>query len=422
MKKQGYVIGQYKAASKFFTTTSAYDRPQWVDLKEASVFPTADMAQQAAKKLWKYGAYTANLISISEMYDDTEGELDSVVGEPSAYGADGDLEGDAIDAMDTSGDPDMEQEGPCPECGEDPCVCDDDGEPCPDCGEAPCVCGGDDESAYGADGELDGDAIPAMDGADDLESADGNVSMSFEMPNDNENDENAISPDEIAMLKKGRPRMESVTESILAELSKETLSSYIKKASKSSRDLINRGDVVKGVKRGKNVVWADAKVKERSDEGVAVKEVLIKDPATSNKKPDSDMTYATAHPHDDKVKVPAGIKSALKKVVDEHRAEAKSKDTVDDTRASFCLTVADALQTLHDDLSKGDVEGIKQAQIHMSSYMSPITQHIPSEVVTFITRGGRQSTLKNLFSSIKESKRMDYDTMADHHAKKKGQK
>jgi hypothetical protein len=412
MKKQeGYVIARSRTASTFFTSSSAFDRPQWVSLKEASIYPTADIAQQAAKRLWAYGAYSADIISLKEMFDDpaadeptlddlpaddlsSEDDLGAEAPVDSAYG---EPEGDDIAAMDTG--------ETCPECGEDPCVCDDNGEPCPECGEVPCVCDGD-ESAYGADGETEGGDIAAMDTDEvDLENPDGSVSMSFEMPDEED------------------PLKKRTTESVLTELSSKTLTSYIKKATKSAKDLIAADDKVKGVKRGKNVVWASQKVKEREEaitESTTAKQISFKDPVSSSTKPDADLSHATSLPHEDKVAVPAALKSSLKSVITAFSKEAEEKNGRDDTRASFCLTVADALQQLHDDLSDGTSEGIKMAQIHMTSYMSPITQHIPSEVITFITRGGRKSTLKDLFSGIKESKRVDFDSMADQYQNKRG--
>jgi hypothetical protein len=117
--------------------------------------------------------------------------------------------------------------------------------------------------------------------------------------------------------------------------------------------------------------------------------------------------------------VPADLKAALKTVIDGFRKEAEEKNERDDTRASFCLTVADALQELHDDLSTGTALGMKQAQIRMTSLMSPITNQIPADVITFISRGGRKSTLKDLFATVKESKRTSYDAMADAYVEKK---
>jgi hypothetical protein len=396
MKKQtGFVIAKGEKAGIFFTSSSSYDRPQWVSVNEAAVYMTPDLANAAVLKLRKYGgAYAATIKSLSEVFDeepaldvdpsevtmDDDSTLDEL---PAASAYSGDEGGD-VEAMDV--DPDAEMEGPCPECECDPCECD---------GE---------ESAYGADGELeDGGEIAPMDGE-----AGGDVSIELEMPDD-------------------KPKLESQsdTRAVLTELSTGTLSDYIKKATKSVKDLVDADDMVKGVKRGKNVVWAKQKVKERNAKDVkesteVYKEVKMKDPAVSTAKPDADLSHAGALPHEDSITVPSELLAQLKKVVDAFRKEAEEKDGIDDTRGSFCLTAADALQQVYDDLSAGTSLGMKQAQIHMTSFMSPITNQIPADVITFITRGGRKSNLKDLFSGIKESKRVDYDTMADRFQSKKG--
>jgi hypothetical protein len=417
MKNQGFVIVRDKLANKFFTTTSSYDRPQWVPLEEATVFLSPDMANTAAKKLWKNGAYSAKLIPLEELMVDKEEDLqpsdvttddDPTLDELPAKAAYGGEEGDDITAMDVPpGDEPSAYDG---EGGDDVdamCGCGD-----PECQDPECEGRADDADAASAyDGE-EGDDIPAMDtppGDDvELDSVDGDVSMSFELP------------DEEGVPKK-RPAMESVT---LDEtgLSTGTLRAYIKKASKTVKDMVDAGDMINSVKRGKKVVFAASKVMDKEGTKNNVNESVaslgVKDPVDTSKK---DL-LGVAKDHGDKISVPADIKSSLKAVIADFRKQAgdnaEAEAARNDNHASFCLTAADALQQLLDDLSLGTSEGMKKAQIHMTSYMSPITQHIPAEVVKFIARGGQKSTLKDLFSSVKESKRISYDAMADQYVNK----
>jgi hypothetical protein len=396
MSKPGFVICKDKSTKEYFTTTSAYDRPRWVSLDESTVFPTAEIAQAAAKKLWGYGAYAATPVSLSEAahidfelpdeelesaspdlppgdeFDGLSPEdvdvLDSPADDESAYGADGELEGDGIDPLDAEGelngdDPDLDASTPA-----------------------------DDESAYGADGELEGDGIDPMGGEldDELD------------PLTDENDENAISPAELDMLDRAR-----TNESVLMELSKGTLKSYLRKAVKSTQELVTNGDMVKGVDRAKKTAWASGKLKEKTltKESVEVKKQTYKDAAETDAVPGRD-TYSD-YPDCDKVPTPSSISAALRSVVRKFKQSAEAADTRDDVRASQDLTVADAIQQLLDDLSQGTVDGIKQAQIHMTSYMTPITQHIPPEVVKFIASGGKQSTLKDMFGAKWEQHRSE---------------
>lgn len=129
------------------------------------------------------------------------------------------------------------------------------------------------------------------------------------------------------------------------------------------------------------------------------KQFDFKDPVGKEDKPETDLTYAVANQHEDKVNVPAEIIAQLKSVIDDFKKTAKANDGMDDAVGSFALTAGAALQQLLDDLELGTTFGIKQAQIHMTSYMSPIVNHIPADVINFISRGGRKSSLKDLFGA-----------------------
>src|SRR5512139_767142 len=79
MKKTGYVIAKNKSLQEFFVASSAYDRPRWVPLAEATVYPTADIAQTASTKLYKSsGAYEARLASYADLMEAFGSEKQSV--------------------------------------------------------------------------------------------------------------------------------------------------------------------------------------------------------------------------------------------------------------------------------------------------------------------------------------------------------
>lgn len=70
MKKTGYVIAKNKSLLEFFTASSAYDRPKWVTVNEATAYPTAELAQTAATKLYKSsGAYEARIIAVQHLQE-----------------------------------------------------------------------------------------------------------------------------------------------------------------------------------------------------------------------------------------------------------------------------------------------------------------------------------------------------------------
>lgn len=358
-KHEGYVITRSKSLTEYFTSSTAYDRPQWVPLSEATVYSTPDIAQQAAKKLWINGSFAAKVQSLNElmgmdidMGDETEVPVDAA--------APADDEMIAAKQASVPGEEDMQ--GVCPECDCEPCECDD---------------------AALADGEptdqLPGEEMPI---GDDLppeeelhlggreQEEDSLLGQHLKAAAGMESEETArLHPEEVKMLGKKRMDMKEAE---------------FKMPTRPGND---------PAKPDENKTTIPNLPADR-----VAKEIDLDDPTSKADRPDTDLTNATAHEHEDKVNVPAEIKSQLKAVVDDFNKAAKDNNGVNDTRGSFAMTAAAALQQLHDDLSLGTTAGIKQAQIHMSSYMNPITSHIPADVVNFIVRGGRKTTLKDLFA------------------------
>ena len=130
-----------------------------------------------------------------------------------------------------------------------------------------------------------------------------------------------------------------------------------------------------------------------------VTDIGFDDPANIPHPPETDLTYATAMAHDEKVKIPGNVLAALKDSINVFRKAADYNNNRDDAQSSFCMTVTGALEELHDHISQGTVEGLKQAQIKMSSWMNPITTNIPDVVRLFVVNGGRQPTLKDMFDT-----------------------
>jgi hypothetical protein len=63
------------------------------------------------------------------------------------------------------------------------------------------------------------------------------------------------------------------------------------------------------------------------------------------------------------------------------------------------MTASEAMKTILAFLELGTVDGVKKAQISMTSMMSPIVNHLPPSVIKFISQGGKKSTLKDLFDA-----------------------
>lgn len=359
MKKTGYVIAKNKSLGEFFISSSAYDRPHWVPLSEATAYPTAEMAQAATTKLYKSsGAYEARLISFNEAMD---------FAFPDA--AEQDIGLDSVDSkekkrmvaqsqgMDPSIDPDADDE-----MG----LADEDR---PDDEEDTADIEGMVDSELGNGGEpeigdpemdpmgSDSDALPDdLPGEDDREFDDEDSDLApydaIPHPDDYDNQGGRHGMRESAtMPKKPGPDAKPSENKTTANTMKATPE----------------------IKYSSNAVDSEA--------GEAEKVSMA---------------------HEDKVKVPANVSKDLKAVIAEFEKTAKFANTRDDAKASFCMTVVEAFKQLLDYLDMGTVESIKLAQIHMTSLMSPITQHLPVSVTKFIVSGGRKPTLKDLFDDKRQ--------------------
>jgi hypothetical protein len=132
-------------------------------------------------------------------------------------------------------------------------------------------------------------------------------------------------------------------------------------------------------------------------------ELKVADPAVVAD--DTGKAGPVAGEADDKIALPANVKNELKAAIAKFKKEADTYNTRDDGRASFAMTVADAFDQLLQDLEQGTVEGMKMAQIHLTSYMSPITSNLPTAVMKFIHQGGKKASLKDLFDTKRTDKK-----------------
>jgi hypothetical protein len=104
-----------------------------------------------------------------------------------------------------------------------------------------------------------------------------------------------------------------------------------------------------------------------------------------------------------KVNVPAKIKSALKTEADTARKLAETFEMRKDWDSkNFHENMANAFDTLNNFLEKGTIYGIKEAQIFMTSLMSPYTNKLPADVIKYIAAGGTVRSLKSYINDVKE--------------------
>lgn len=122
-----------------------------------------------------------------------------------------------------------------------------------------------------------------------------------------------------------------------------------------------------------------------------------------SKRENANQLSTNPYNENQKVSVPAKIKTALKTEADTARKLAETFEMRKDWDSkNFHETMANAFDTLVGFLDKGTIYGIKEAQIFMTSLMSPFTNKLPAEVVKYIAAGGTLRSLKSYVNDVKE--------------------
>ncbi len=103
---------------------------------------------------------------------------------------------------------------------------------------------------------------------------------------------------------------------------------------------------------------------------------------------------------ENKIKVPASIKNQLKEQIKIIERDLKTISVTNKEATQFYKDLQNAFEQLLNYLNEGTVNGIKNAQIFMSSLMGPMLHKIPDDVITFIAKGGKSKSLKDYMNKI----------------------
>ena len=371
MATQGYVIAKSQSTQQYFTSRSSYDRPSWIALDEATVYATAEIAQAAVTKLFKKGSFAATVKPLAEL------ALPITNLSP--------IHQDSIPTNNVTAKDHMNV---CDTCSHEPCTCESEG-----------------DDTLEVDGQevtlktesSDNDAICRSCSGSGEGMHDGTRCMTCKGsgvdPHSREDNEDDERVDEAGLPTTNDWSGPHETPADVKASAVKTLGADAKEAI----DYIIKHDDDGHFWKKINKPVEEAEIK--------VEPIPVKDPAyvvDANK--DAGTTVADGDA-DAKIKVPAAVLSALKQKHAEFVKCSDPDDTHDDTRSSHCMTVAAALQTIIDDLATNTVTGLKMAQVHMTSFMSPISNHIPSIVVKFIAGGGNTLALKDMYDSKWETER-----------------
>ncbi len=335
---QGFVIARNKSADVFFTSGSSYDYPKWISITEATVYPTAELAQLAATKLWKYGNYSASVRSLAE----------AMPFQPPKT-----IEPEPIDPSKTPSDFDSQQEIGSDEQIEDP----------------------ESEMKAGQGDDFDPDEVNLDD--EDIETIDDDEFVDDEDDAEFDDDElGEEEPDFENELEPSDDEFENAPEE--NEISFET-------------------PIEQNMRRGKSSKYPQGQGPIMGESGIPTDVTTIKYKQQVNEPADvnfSDEIGALHNPH----KTPADIIQSLKNDIAEFENVYEYNNGKDDSQASMALTISSAMKDLLTDLEQGTIEGLTQAQIRLSSYMGPILTNIPTDVKDYLYKRGRQPIkLKNIF-------------------------
>lgn len=356
MKQTGYLIANSMRRDSYFTASSAYDKPMWVPLKEATKYITAELAESALKKLLKNGTYAVRLVALQEaMSFDFPDEKPEAP--PAAIEAPIDGEDDSMIAHDS--------EDVCPDCDHEPCTCE-----------------------LGDDGEIDSQDIP-MDHEEELKR-----DVFGDEEEENANVASRFDRGQTVTYQGNEYIVQGSVGNGISAIAPVNDPTKIQRVSDHDLLPIHESETMPAKPQ------LDAAPTITNEPAPKVDKIKYKDSAQT------DEPYSMGGDAEDtKIAVPADVKSALSKAIDEFSKTAEEQNGRDDARASFCMTTADAMRDLQSLLDQGTSAGIKQAQIKLMTMMNPITSNIPAVVLKFIHMGGRKATLKDLFDNKRQEQK-----------------
>jgi len=120
-----------------------------------------------------------------------------------------------------------------------------------------------------------------------------------------------------------------------------------------------------------------------------------------------DMAQHKGEPHvqgrgqEEKVKVPADVKAALKEEIAKLYEDSGKVRHRDEYRSDFYENTAQVFEMLLAHLEEATKHSLMLAQIDMNRVMSPMIERIPRNVYMYIVRGGKPASLNELFREVK---------------------
>ena len=76
-----YIVARDPISNEYFTTSSSYDRPRWVEADKATIFTSMAEAHEVATKLMQSGSYAATVVGKSTVQQDARIHVKSALKE-----------------------------------------------------------------------------------------------------------------------------------------------------------------------------------------------------------------------------------------------------------------------------------------------------------------------------------------------------
>lgn len=353
--KNGFVIAKTTSSKQFFTSKSAYNRPEWVGLTEARVYYSADLAERARTSLVAAGSYGASVIPLSELVDPN------------------------------LGDNHMDQQS---------MTADKQGDVCPDCHHEPCTCDDSQESPNGDDDtdSLDPSEIDPSDNADiDRQQPLASTELSSDRDANNGDDDTDLTSADTT------PGGDIDTTDV------DDIATPDRNMTPGTEVTYEERPYVIVKKADDGLVLQSLDNPSSSPIKVDPSQLQIKESVVFAMKQPSYINTGSQEAmgaDEDKFSVPSSVTSALSKELNAQVKLTKNNTNPDDV--SFRITVAAAMEDMLALFKEGTTMSFKRAQVLFSSLMSPIQYLFPSEVRQFLMTGGQKSSLNDLFYKFKK--------------------
>lgn len=433
MSFKGFLVARTKNSEEFFNSATSYDRAGWSSLKEATIYPSVEAAEAAAKKLWAYGSYQAKVVSEAQL-DMTNDKSEWPIKNMASWR-------ETVNTKHPRAT--IKVEGPhrYVASAKNKVVGKFDNQ-LANCGyvaEAMQFEFPNGETVNTDDKKEDNrphNAYPKDEMVAKVQ--DDNPSQVEQNTSDDEDENMNVVKEPLTVALSQGQENEEITVSRIRFQNGQKVKEQNGKTKQVVSDpgtgvaVISKvGDV-----NGKTNVRADdtkltpvgenAELPAKPPLDIPTQATVTKYPKTTTLKFDDpyqkkdEPTGDNLSDMSNKIKVPNDVASDLADAISTFQKAYDYSNGRDDDRASFCLTTLDCLKQLQADIQAGTVDNIKQAQINITSWMNPIVNNVPTSVRKFIYNGGKSPSLKDLFD-VKRQEKKEVTESVNHMGEKEYQ-